>query len=818
MAESKEQLQRRFETIRDEKRTAANTAERIGNAFLAILPYLGIYLSKTDDDVAAGEIGFLKGFWIKVKGLFGFDEDGNIKANGIVASTIEALSGIIDRLQSSNYTGGEMTGSGWQLTNDDGDGNSRLEVDNLVVRMKAVFNELEVRKYVAMGGNYVFSPAASVIERVDYLDANGNVLGYEVIKVPLLARIGNALRVLLRRNNQQQKVVTIYRKVKSTEPIDMSLVMKFRCWIKADDGTTRTINTWHPGMLARCQTMDIAEIKDRSDAHHKGEQSDDGTTAWGNVFYWRLAVATGQDYMSIDGDGKKHSYVDLSNTSGEYANGSMAPGAGDDIVCFGGTKEEYSHLIIIETTGEDAPAIKELQGVGLQNNSRDNYEGEAINWSLTNKLKTRISPTSGNRFIAPEFIVETTGEPLYNEHYKGKAVGMVRADETRIAGEVGDVLLERYAEWSAGGYQIRVCTRAYYESIAHDEQIVIHPAVYERRHANLGDGYVMESDSPNASGNGHLFEATASGWADKGLVTESKSQLKVDIDGITASVSNMEGSVGEIRVQANRIDQSVADLNTGLERAGIHIDGEDSEINLVAGRVNFVNPDGDPYDEPKISIDPTNGTLHAVDGEFEGTVRAKTLFRNYHHLMLSHGETDTFVSHEYLCDLSLYMQGKIKNSDGTYSELTPEFRELPDVLFIGCRTPYDDTDSQGYAIRLPRPENYQGRMLDIYGEQNMGLTVNAAGAVTGHAYAVVHLNCCEEGQSGDSACFMYPFSTTPRDATFYFNDSFYGDDVNYAHIQLISSYMCVDAYNNIWRWLWVVTNKEHCRVTNFDFN
>ena len=35
-----------FETIRNERRTAANTAERIGNAFLAILPYLGNHLSK----------------------------------------------------------------------------------------------------------------------------------------------------------------------------------------------------------------------------------------------------------------------------------------------------------------------------------------------------------------------------------------------------------------------------------------------------------------------------------------------------------------------------------------------------------------------------------------------------------------------------------------------------------------------------------------------------------------------------------------------------------------------------------------------------
>ena len=193
----------------------------------------------------------------------------------------------------------------------------------------------------------------------------------------------------------------------------------------------------------------------------------------------------------------------------------------------------------------------------------------------------------------------------------------------------------------------------------------------------------------------------------------------------------------------------------------------------------------------------------------EGTIKAKTLFRSCQSLMLSHGNTDSFASHSYICDLKLYMQGKFKNSDGSYSEITPQFTELPDVLFIGCRVPY--SQSNAYTINLPRPENYQGRMIDIYGEQNMGLTVNASGIVTGYSYSVVHLQCAEDGQSGSAACFVYPFSTTPRDAVFYFNDKYYGDEVHYAHIQLISSYI-----NN--RWLWAVINRDYCHATNFDFN
>lgn len=193
----------------------------------------------------------------------------------------------------------------------------------------------------------------------------------------------------------------------------------------------------------------------------------------------------------------------------------------------------------------------------------------------------------------------------------------------------------------------------------------------------------------------------------------------------------------------------------------------------------------------------------------EGTIKAKTLFRSCQSLMLSHGNTDSFAANNYICDLKLYMQGKFKNSDGSYSEITPQFTELPDVLFVGCRVSY--TSANAYTLRLPRPENYQGRMIDIYGEQNMGLTVNASGSVTGYSYSVVHLTCAEDGQSGSAACFIYPFSTTPRDAIFYFNDRYYGDEVHYAHLQLISTYI-----NN--RWLWAVINRDNCHATNFDFN
>lgn len=64
------------------------------------------------------------------------------------------------------------------------------------------------------------------------------------------------------------------------------------------------------------------------------------------------------------------------------------------------------------------------------------------------------------------------------------------------------------------------------------------------------------------------------------------------------------------------------------EVAGTGIDITKGQINIKAGHVNFVDPNGDSYSTPKIRIDATDGTLHAVDGVFEGVVRAGLLYKH----------------------------------------------------------------------------------------------------------------------------------------------------------------------------------------------
>lgn len=110
-------------------------------------------------------------------------------------------------IQSHEYYGNETNednifGKGFELINNI-NGKSRLEIDELFVRIKAYFADLEIRKLSYVGGNYLFSCAGS--------------------KICYVKDVGAA----------------------------------YRCYFYSDDGTTATMNYWKVGDQARCQQFNI---------------------------------------------------------------------------------------------------------------------------------------------------------------------------------------------------------------------------------------------------------------------------------------------------------------------------------------------------------------------------------------------------------------------------------------------------------------------------------------------------------------------------------------------------------------------------------
>jgi hypothetical protein len=191
----KNDLQTQFEGIRDERRLQANTAYRIGTAFLSLLHFAsdemhttieellkkieGKYLSKVKDDEAAGLITFLRG--LRVGAGYKFDENGDINANDIAAHDINANdlsiggnSVFAGDLSSPDFVAGFLTGKGWRLENEPVENAAgvlenkyNLELDNLIVRGSMRIFEMIISQLLGENDNRIFT----AMMEVDHFDA-----------------------------------------------------------------------------------------------------------------------------------------------------------------------------------------------------------------------------------------------------------------------------------------------------------------------------------------------------------------------------------------------------------------------------------------------------------------------------------------------------------------------------------------------------------------------------------------------------------------------------------------------------------------------
>lgn len=211
-------------------------------------------LSSVHDDIAQGIIRFMQGLKLG-DGEKGIDTDGNAVLSDVV----------VDRVHDAKSTPAERVvvgAQGFDLYMGE-DGKSHLYVDYLTTRVKMFAASAEIRKVSYSGGTTIFSNAGSTIVKVAYIfDASG------------------------------KKVIA------------------YKCYAAADDGTTRTMNWWHVGMMALCQTFNVK-------AHKDGE-------ALANRYYWRLVIGVGQEVLA---DGKLYDYVILSNVKDFYGS--------DGVPCYG---------------------------------------------------------------------------------------------------------------------------------------------------------------------------------------------------------------------------------------------------------------------------------------------------------------------------------------------------------------------------------------------------------------------------------------------------------------------------------------------------
>lgn len=150
-------LREAFEAIRDERIKHANTATRIGNAFLSLLDYAANAdedkLSAIHDDTARGLITFLKG--IKIGKDFSFDRSGNIHVHSLALENnfrFDADGNIIAHsIASENANTDEE--KGFIIVRKDETGKYKLCIDELLAWGLATVKQLHVKGDSTFDGN-----------------------------------------------------------------------------------------------------------------------------------------------------------------------------------------------------------------------------------------------------------------------------------------------------------------------------------------------------------------------------------------------------------------------------------------------------------------------------------------------------------------------------------------------------------------------------------------------------------------------------------------------------------------------------------------
>lgn len=245
-----------------------------------------MYLSKLNDDTAKGTIT-----WEKIQKL---------------------LSGLLVG-NSNNENGGSWT--------PDTEGRSHLITDYLEVRMKAIFEELVVKKTSTIGGKEIISPAGGVVAHK-----------VEVVTVTY--------------NNVSQKA--------------------YRCYFLAEQESDSVDNDFAVNDQVRSESFNV-----RKGTYHKV----------GNHFYWRLVI--GRDEDPVELEGKKYHYIDLSDT--DCATASDVPAKGDVLnQCGNRTDVERQNCLIFSAVDTYSPSIGLYHGINSYSFANKEYVEYGVN-KQTNK-------------------------------------------------------------------------------------------------------------------------------------------------------------------------------------------------------------------------------------------------------------------------------------------------------------------------------------------------------------------------------------------------------------------------------------------------
>ena len=311
----------------------------------------------------------------------------------------EVINGIYDFL--NGITIGKPTayaGGTWSV---DKLGKTHLTTDYLYVRLKAIFETLQILNVDTIGGKLVISPAGSIrVAYVDKIKIDAPVFKHdEKTDVWSISQVEDAEGNLVNETLNQEV---------------------YRCYFLGEQDGEEIENKWKVGDQAQAKTFNV-----KKGTYHKVE----------NSYLWRLVVNVSTD--TVDIDGKKYHYVDLSQI--DFDSGSDAPAPGDILNQLGHRLNDTQRqtALVLNAVDNYAPSITLYAGI--------NY------YTYLNKEYVEFGVYNGKAFFnvyGDMYIGDKGINPKTYIKYKNGKLN-IRAN-LEIGSSIGDKDLDEYIKENSG--------------------------------------------------------------------------------------------------------------------------------------------------------------------------------------------------------------------------------------------------------------------------------------------------------------------------------------------------------------------------------
>ena len=380
------------------------------------------------------------------------------------------------------------------------------------------------------------------------------------------------------------------------------IVGAWRCYFRQEDADGRRIyNSMRVDDLALCETFNLIDAGGQLSNH-----------------YWhRRVIAVGTDYVDI---------ADNTNID-DYASGSDTPQVGDEVVQLGNlTDKDRQSAIIQSAAGTGAPYFKIIKGINSFTLPRPIFLFDKQNFEIRVE-----NPANRSEYIRLQDFLESM---------QGRISSVMQQSDKQLVFWFGDVVptltTEPANEWADDA----------------TKELHVHDIYYNRSYVETGGGRAYSFErNPDGSFSWHEItdadvlksleaakraQDTADGkrrmfvreqpvppydkgdqWSNATYKDEYKNDLLVCVQpkkkGEEFSIKDWQAAQefttkqfkASLDVGYKSISAAVTDLRTGLEKVGMHLNGENSTFDIVADRLTVQTTDG------KVALVASDGTIDA---------------------------------------------------------------------------------------------------------------------------------------------------------------------------------------------------------------